>query len=52
MDIFVEVGTFFVEITNFRSLSEPKIHYMFFISCIAGKFSCNKVIKLRSYICR
>ena len=23
---------------------------MFYISCIAGKFSCNMVIKLRSYI--
>ena len=61
MDIFVGVHTFFVrenqvfnlkvEITNFRNLLKLQIHYKFLMSCIAGEFSYNRVIKLRSYIC-
>jgi hypothetical protein len=40
-----------VEITNFRSLFKLQIHYKL-LSCIAGQFPWNRVIKLRSYICR
>lgn len=46
VDLFVGADTFFV-IGHFK----PEIHCKFYISCIAAKFSCNKVIKLRSSIC-
>jgi hypothetical protein len=37
--------------TNFRSLLKHQIHYKINISCIEGNFSCNRLIKLRSYTC-
>ena len=40
------------QITNFRHLFKPQTHSELYISCIAGEFSCNRAIKLRSYICR
>ena len=46
-----QVWHFKVEITNFRNLFKPKIDNKFYTSCIAGRFSCNRVIKLRSHIC-
>ena len=49
MDLFVGVDTVFVrknlvlnftvEMTNFGSLFKPQIHYKFYISCVAGRFS-------------
>ena len=49
MDMIVGVDTFFVRESrlkfqsgNYKRLIKLKIHY---------KFSCNRVIKLRSYIC-
>jgi hypothetical protein len=41
--------SFNMEITHFRSIFNPQIHYT---SCTAGKFSANRVIKLRSHIRR
>ena len=42
---------FKVEITNFRSLFKPQIHNTLYIFCIAGKFSCNRMMKWRLYTC-
>jgi uncharacterized membrane protein YhaH (DUF805 family) len=46
----MQVWNFKLEISHFRSLFKPQIHYKFDMFCIAGKLKFKRVIKLISCI--
>ena len=52
MDIFVGVNTFFVREKSCLKFKNPKDFLNFkYTTRFKGNLSCNRVIKLRSYIC-